>query len=58
MPHFLCEEMQEYIGMLYEISEDERMVLSLLGPAHQHPRCIGMAKEIQTFGFYSLSKLK
>ena len=25
MPHFLCEEMQEYIGMLYEISEDERM---------------------------------
>ena len=25
MPHFLCEEMQEYIGMLYEISGDERM---------------------------------
>ena len=25
MPHFLCEEMQEYISMLYEISEDERM---------------------------------
>ena len=25
MPHFLCEEMQEYVSMLYEISEDERM---------------------------------
>ena len=25
MPHFLCEEMQEYISMLYEISEPERM---------------------------------
>ncbi len=25
MPRFLCEEMQEYISMLYEISEDERM---------------------------------
>lgn len=25
MPHFLCEEMQEYIGMLYEIGGDERM---------------------------------
>ena len=25
MPKFLCEEMQEYIGMLYEIGEDERL---------------------------------
>ncbi len=25
MQKFLCEEMQEYIGMLYEISEDERL---------------------------------
>ena len=25
MPHFLCEEMQEYIGMLYEVGEDERL---------------------------------
>ena len=25
LPKFLCEEMQEYIGMLYEIGEDERL---------------------------------
>ena len=25
MPQFLCEEMQEYIGMLYEVGEDERI---------------------------------
>ena len=25
MPHFLCEEIQEYIDMLYEMSGDERM---------------------------------
>ena len=25
MPKFLCEEMQEYIGMLYEVNEDERL---------------------------------
>ena len=25
MPKFLCEEMQEYIGMLYEIGENERL---------------------------------
>ena len=25
MPQFLCEEMQEYIGMLYEVGEDERL---------------------------------
>ena len=25
MPKFLCEEMQEYIGMLYEIGENERI---------------------------------
>lgn len=25
MPRFLCEEMQEYIGMLYEIGENERI---------------------------------
>lgn len=25
MPKFLCEEMQEYIGMHYEIREDERL---------------------------------
>ena len=25
MPKFLCEEMQEYIGMLYEIGEDQRL---------------------------------
>lgn len=25
MPKFLCEEMQEYIGMLYEIGEEERL---------------------------------
>ena len=25
MPKFLCEEMQEYIGMLYEVGENERI---------------------------------
>jgi len=25
MPNFLCEEMQEYIGMLYEVGEDDRI---------------------------------
>lgn len=25
MPQFLCEEMQEYVGMLYEVREDERL---------------------------------
>lgn len=26
MPKFLCEEMQEYMGMLYEVGENERLV--------------------------------
>lgn len=25
MPQFLCDEMQDYIGMLYEVSEDDRI---------------------------------
>ena len=25
MPKFLCEEMQEYIGMLYEVNENDRL---------------------------------
>ncbi len=25
MPRFLCEEMQEYIGMLYEVNENDRL---------------------------------